>query len=53
MTAMLKEPLLRVADVSVSYSGVQALQTVNLRVMPGQIVALVGGNGNGKRGETA
>ena len=48
MNAMLKEPILRVADVSVSYSGVQALQTVNLRVMPGQIVALVGGNGNGK-----
>ncbi|WP_082569054.1 ABC transporter ATP-binding protein [Rhizobacter sp. Root1221] len=40
--------MLRVADVSVSYSGVQALQTVSLRVMPGQIVALVGGNGNGK-----
>jgi branched-chain amino acid transport system ATP-binding protein len=48
MNAMLKEPILRVADVSVSYSGVQALQTVSLRVMPGQIVALVGGNGNGK-----
>ncbi|KQV78923.1 ABC transporter ATP-binding protein [Rhizobacter sp. Root1221] len=44
----MKEPILRVADVSVSYSGVQALQTVSLRVMPGQIVALVGGNGNGK-----
>ena len=48
MNAMLKEPILRVSNLSVSYSGVQALQAVNLRVEPGKIVALVGGNGNGK-----
>jgi len=48
MNAMLKEPILRVSNLSVSYSGVQALQAVNLQVDPGKIVALVGGNGNGK-----
>ena len=48
MNAMLKEPILRVSNLSVSYSGVQALQAVNLRVETGKIVALVGGNGNGK-----
>ena len=48
MHAVFKEPILRVSNLSVSYSGVQALQAVNLRVEPGKIVALVGGNGNGK-----
>ncbi len=39
---------LAVDDLHVSYDGVPALNGVTLRVEPGRIVALVGGNGNGK-----
>ena len=42
------DPLLEVERVRVSYSGVLALSDVSLRIPRGQIVALVGGNGNGK-----
>ena len=41
-------PLLEVSQLRVSYSGVLALSDVSLTVPAGQIVALVGGNGNGK-----
>ena len=40
--------LLEVSRVRVSYSGVLALSDVSLVVPRGRIVALVGGNGNGK-----
>jgi branched-chain amino acid transport system ATP-binding protein len=40
--------LLSVDQLRVSYSGVLALSDVSLRVPRGRIVALVGGNGNGK-----
>ncbi len=39
---------LEVTDLHVSYDGVPALNGVSLKVEAGQIVALVGGNGNGK-----
>ena len=39
---------LEVTNLRVSYDGVPALNGVSLRVATGQIVALVGGNGNGK-----
>ena len=39
---------LEVANLHVSYDGVPALHGVSLRVDAGKIVALVGGNGNGK-----
>ncbi len=42
------DPPLAVEDLHVSYDGVPALHGVSLRVDAGQIVALVGGNGNGK-----
>ena len=40
--------LLEVSKLRVSYSGVLALSDVSLNVPAGKIVALVGGNGNGK-----
>ncbi len=39
---------LELVDLCVSYAGVRALEGVSLRVGRGAIVALVGGNGNGK-----
>jgi len=40
--------MLQVRNLKVSYDGVLALSQVNLDVRQGSIVALVGGNGNGK-----
>jgi branched-chain amino acid transport system ATP-binding protein len=40
--------MLQVRDLRVSYDGVLALSKVDLEVGKGKIVALVGGNGNGK-----
>jgi len=40
--------LLEVKDLRVSYGGVLAVSDVSLQVPEGRIVALVGGNGNGK-----
>ena len=40
--------MLNVRNLKVSYSGVLALSKVDLSVAKGSIVALVGGNGNGK-----
>ena len=48
MATVLQDNLLEVSQLRVSYSGVLALSDVSLTVPRGQIVALVGGNGNGK-----
>jgi branched-chain amino acid transport system ATP-binding protein len=40
--------MLSVEHVDLSYSGVRVVQSVSFRVAPGEIVALIGGNGNGK-----
>jgi branched-chain amino acid transport system ATP-binding protein len=42
------QPLLEVDQVSAAYGAVQALSEVSLRVMPGEIVTLIGANGAGK-----
>ena len=44
---LVTEPLLA-EDVRVSFGGVHALRGVSLRVEPGEIVGLIGGNGAGK-----
>ena len=41
-------PLLEVNNLSVFYGAIQALRGVSLRVEPGEIVTLIGGNGAGK-----
>ena len=44
----MRDALLELSHLRVSYSGVLALSDVSLSVPQGSIVALVGGNGNGK-----
>ncbi|MFF9808080.1 sugar ABC transporter ATP-binding protein [Streptomyces coeruleorubidus] len=41
-------PVLRVAALSKRFGGTQALQDVDLEIMPGEIHALIGPNGSGK-----
>jgi branched-chain amino acid transport system ATP-binding protein len=41
-------PLLALDRVRVAYGGIQALKGIDLRVYPGEIVALIGANGAGK-----
>jgi len=42
------KPLLEVKGLRKSYGGIKAVQGVNLTVMPGSIVAVIGPNGSGK-----
>ena len=42
------EPLLELTGLTVAYGGIRALKGIDLRVGPGEIVALVGANGAGK-----
>ncbi len=41
-------PLLELDDLRVSYGGIKALKGISLKVMPGEIVAMIGANGAGK-----
>ena len=41
-------PLLELKNVKVAYGGIHALKGIDLRVDPGEIVALIGANGAGK-----
>ena len=40
--------LLKIADLTVAYGGIQAVKGISLEVHPGEMVALVGTNGAGK-----
>ena len=42
------DPILELRGVNASYGKVQALHGVNLKIMPGEVVALIGANGAGK-----
>jgi branched-chain amino acid transport system permease protein len=42
------KPLLEVGGLSKAYGGIRALQNLDLVVMPGSIVAVIGPNGSGK-----
>jgi branched-chain amino acid transport system ATP-binding protein len=41
-------PLLALENLSVNYGGIQALQSVDLEIFPGEVVTLIGANGAGK-----
>ncbi len=45
---MTTAPLLEVKNLAVSYGAIKALHKVDLAVMPGEILTLIGGNGAGK-----
>ena len=42
------DALLRIAGLKVSYGGIQAVKGIDLEVMPGELIALIGANGAGK-----
>ena len=45
---MTEQPLLELKQLSVNYGGIQALQSIDLVIYPGEVVTLVGANGAGK-----
>lgn len=41
-------PLLEIKQLSVNYGGIQALQSIDLVIYPGEVITLIGANGAGK-----
>ena len=44
----MQTPLLDIQKLSVHYGGIQALQSIDLMIYPGEVVTLIGSNGAGK-----
>jgi len=44
----MREPLLKLTDLKVSYGGIAAVKGINLHVQTGELVTLIGANGAGK-----
>ena len=45
---MSEEPLLKVTELSKSFGGVQALSKVSFKLLPGELLGVIGPNGSGK-----
>jgi len=45
---MMNAPVLRIAGLRVDYGGIHAVKGVDLQILPGELVALIGANGAGK-----
>ncbi|QZZ21518.1 ABC transporter ATP-binding protein [Leptothermofonsia sichuanensis E412] len=41
-------PLLEISQLSVNYGGIQAVQSIDLVIHPGEVITLIGANGAGK-----
>ncbi|MGE5278972.1 MAG: ABC transporter ATP-binding protein, partial [Acidobacteriota bacterium] len=48
MTGAAAEPILEVRDLTVSYGAIKALKGISIRLLPDEIVTLIGANGAGK-----
>lgn len=44
----MKNPAIRIKDVSKNYGSLQVLKKINLDIMPGEVVAVIGPSGSGK-----
>ena len=47
-TMIAATPVIEMRDISIAFGGVRALDRVNLRLLPGEVHALIGENGAGK-----
>jgi branched-chain amino acid transport system ATP-binding protein len=48
LTSQSSSPILEVTDLSTRYGAIQALKGISFRILPGQVVSLIGANGAGK-----